>query len=135
MNKTLSYTALALLALALAAFDAAAACVNRFTARTEAPRQVVTLLTGKLTFQDAQRLAALISSKKSPPVEWVTAEGKTIARQFGDLKVVRPMPVSCDGKPSGVVLMASFPTVVKAGKKIFIKLDANTTVAFDQAAE
>ena len=135
MNTTRSYTALALLLLTVASQDASAACVNRFTARTDAPRQVITLLTGKLTFQDAQRLAALITSRKSPPLEWVTAEGKTIARQFGDLKVVRPMPVGCDGKTSGVVMVVSFPTAMKAAKKMFVKLDANTVVGFDQAAE
>jgi hypothetical protein len=133
MIKTRSWTPLAVILLTVTASGASAACVNRFTARTERPRQVITLLTGKLTYEEAQRLSALINSRKSPPLEWVTADGKTIAKQYGDLKIVRPMPVACDGKPSGVVMVASFPTSVKAEKKMFVKLDANTLVAFDQA--
>lgn len=125
-------SAAALLLLALAANPASAACVNRFVARTERPRQIVTLLTGKLTFQEAQALAAAISQKKAPPLEWVTEDGKNVAKQFGDLKVVRPMPVGCDGKTSGVVIVATFGAQLPPSKKMFVKLDPNTTVAFDE---
>ena len=72
-----------------------AACMNKYIFRTEATKQVMTLLTGKLTFQEAQGLAKAINEKKASPFEWVDAGGKTIAKQFGDLKVVRPMPVGC----------------------------------------
>lgn len=119
----------------LVANAASAACVNRFVSRTERPRQVVTLLTGKLTFQEAQALAAAINKKASPPVEWVSDDGKTIAKQFGELKVVRPMPVGCDGKTSGVVMIVTFASSVIPAKKMLVKLDPETTVAFDQQAE
>lgn len=119
----------------LAANAASAACVNRFVNRTERPRQVVTLLTGKLTFQEAQALATSIQAKKSPPLEWVGEDGRSIAKQFGELKVVRPMPVGCDGKTSGVVMIAAFATSVVPSKKMLVKLDPETTVAFDQQAE
>jgi len=125
----------AVLACLLAANIASAACVNRFVSRTERPRQVVTLLTGKLTFQEAQALAASIQKKTSPPIEWVSADGKTISKQFGELKVVRPMPVACDGKSSGVVMIVSFATSLIPSKAMLVKLDAGTTVTFDQQAD
>ncbi|MFL6246285.1 MAG: hypothetical protein ACJ74H_09690 [Thermoanaerobaculia bacterium] len=130
-------TRLALSALAcfLAANAATAACVNRFVSRTERPRQVVTLLTGKLTFQEAQALSASIQKKEAAPLEWVTEDGKPISKQFGELKVVRPMPVACDGKASGVVMIVNFATSVSPQKKMLVKLNADTTVAFEQQAE
>jgi hypothetical protein len=113
----------------------AAVCVNRFVSRTERPRQVVTLLTGMLTFQEAQELARAIKAGQSPPLEWIQENGTTVARQFGDLKVVRPMPVGCEGKTSGVVIIVQFPTGVAPSKKMIVKLDGKTTVAFDQQAD
>jgi hypothetical protein len=125
----------AALALSFAAHTASAACVNRFVSRPEGPRQVVTLLTGKLTFQEAQALAKAIQAKEAPPLEWVGEDGKVLYRQLGELKVVRPMPVGCDNKTSGVVMIVTFPTQIKPSKKLNVKLDANTTVAFEQQAE
>lgn len=124
-----------LLALALSARSASAACVNRFVVRTERPLQIVTLLTGMLTFQEAQELAGAISKKQAPPLEWVREDGKSVAKQYGDLKVVRPMPVGCDGKKSGVVIVASFGSTVPPAKKMFVKLNADTTVAFEAQSE
>ena len=106
--------------------------MNKFLNRPEGPRQVVTFLTGKLTFQEAQKLAADIEARKVPPIEWVDDNGKTIARLFGEIKVVRPMPVGCDGKPSGVVMIANFATVQKPSRVMKVKLDPETTVAFEQ---
>ena len=122
-------------AVLLSAQVASAACVNRFVTRRDGPRQVVTLLTGKLTFQEAQGLAKTIQSKQAPPLEWVDDSGKTVAKQFGELKVVRPMPVGCDGKASGVVVIVTFPTSLVPSKKINVKLDAKSAVTFEQQAE
>ena len=113
----------------------AAQCVNRYVSRSEGSRQVVTLLTGKLTFQEAQALAKAINAKQAPPLEAVNDEGKTLYKQFGELKVVRPMPVGCDGKTSGVVMIVTFPTPIKPPKKLNVKLNPETTVAFEQQAE
>ena len=124
----------ALVALAIADV-ASAACINRFVSRTERPHQIVTLLTGKLTFQEAQALAAAIRAKQSPVLEWVDDAGKTIAKQFGELKVVRPMPVGCDGKTSGVVVIVTFPTGVQPIRKMNVKLNADTLVTFEQQAD
>lgn len=120
---------------ALLAGQAQAACVNRFVSRRERQLQIVTLLTGKITFQEAQELARDIQSRKVPPLEWVDEDGKIIAKQFGELKVVRPMPVGCDGKSSGVVVIASFATANTPTKKMNVKLGAEATVAFEQQAE
>jgi hypothetical protein len=127
--------AIAVLAAALVTDAASAACVNRFVARAERPNQVVTLLTGKLTFQEAQTLAKAIRDRQSAPLEILDDKGKTIARQFGDLKIVRPMPVGCDGKTSGVVMIVSFPLAATPSRKMIVKLDANTTVEFAQQQE
>jgi len=126
--------AVAVLLLA-AQFASGAVCVNRFVSRSEGPRQVVTLLSGKLTFQEAQALAKTIQSRQSPPLEWLDDGGKSIAKQIGELKVVRPMPVGCDGKTSGVVMIATFPTSIIPSKKMTVKLDASTTVVFEQQAQ
>lgn len=107
-------------------------CVNRFVSRTQGPRQIVTLLTGKLTFQEAQDLAKSIQAKQAPPLEWVDDGGKMISKQLGELKIVRPMPVGCDGKSSGVVMIVTFPTAVTPVKKMNVKLDGKTAVPFEQ---
>lgn len=128
----ISSAVLALSLSLLSAHTAAAACVNRFVVRSERPRQIVTLLTGKLTFQEAQALSAAIQKKEAPPLEWIGSDGKTLARQQGELKVVRPMPVGCDGRSSGVIVIAQFGALVAPSKKMLVKLNADTTVAFDE---
>ena len=130
------FAILAVVALFVSASASAATCVNKFLSRSEgAARQVVTLLTGKLTFQEAQEVAKAINSKQAPPLEWIDDKGKTISRQFGELKVVRPMPVGCDGKTSGVVVIATFQTLSQPQGRMVVKLDANTTVTFEQQKE
>lgn len=126
---------LAILAVFIAQSAWPATCVNKFVARRDRMSAIVTLLTGKLTFQEAQELAKSIEAKKAAPIEWVDDSGKTLARQFGELKVVRPMPVGCDGKTSGVVVIVNFVTQNMPAKKMNVKIDANTTVAFEQQSE
>ena len=106
----------------------AVTCVNKFLRRSEGAKQVVTLLTGKLTFQEAQERA------KSGPIEWVDDKGRTLAKSV-ELKVVRPMPVGCDGKTSGVVMVATFVSIQPPSKKMNLKLSGDTTVTFDEQAE
>ena len=120
----------------LAVGDASAAsCINRFVGRSDGPKQVITLLTGHLTFQEAQTLAAAINGRQAPPLEWVDDKGKLIAKQYGELKVVRPMPVGCEGKKSGVVLSATFATVNQPQKKMNLKLNPDTTIEFEEQAQ
>ena len=106
--------------------------MNKFLSRTEGTRQVVTLLTGKLTFQEAQKLSADIDERKAPPLQWVDDNGKTIAKQFGELKIVRPMPVGCDDKPSGVIMIATFATVQKPSRLMKVKLGSESPIDFEQ---
>lgn len=120
---------------ALVSFHASAACINRFTRRVEGSRNIVTLLTGELTFQSAQALAAAIRDGKATPIEWVDDTGKVIARQFGDLKVVRPMPVACSGNSSGVIMIAVFPSAQTPSRRMLVKLEENKVVAFDEQPE
>jgi hypothetical protein len=121
-----------LLALALAPSIAHAACLNKFVRRTEGARQVMTLLTGKLTFAEAEALSKAIAAKQAPPIEWVDDGGKTIAKQLGDIKAVRPMPVACEPKTSGSVINVIFQSAMPPAKKMRIKLDANTIVDFEE---
>ena len=121
--------------LVLVAGGANAACVNKFTSRTDGPRHIVTFLTGKLTFQSALALAAAIRDHKAAPLEWVDSSGKSIARQFGDLKIVRPMPVGCDDNTSGVIMIAVFPSAQPPSHKMLVKLGGNNVIAFDEQAE
>jgi|SRR5687768_10793348 len=114
------------------AASAEAACMNKFLSRTEGTRQVVTLLTGKLTFQEAQKLSADIDERKAPPLQWVDDNGKTIAKQFGELKIVRPMPVGCDDKPSGVIMIATFATLQKPSRLMKVKLGSESPIDFEQ---
>lgn len=113
----------------------AAPCINKFTRRSDGARQNLTLLTGKLTFQTAQQLAAAIRQRKAEPLEWVDESGKTIGRQFGELKIIRPMPVACDANSSGVIMTVTFASANPPSRKIFVKFDSKTTVAFDEQAE
>lgn len=120
----------------LVAISAESACVNRFIAvRGQGNLQNVTLLTGKLNFGEAQQLAAAIRDKKANPIEWVDDSGKRIAQQWGELKVIRPMPVGCDGNSSGVIMTVSFPSAATPTKKMLLKLREKTVVVFDQQPE
>jgi hypothetical protein len=119
----------------LAAQPLHAACMNKFLRRTEGTRQIITFLTGKLTFEEAKALAAAIEQRKSPPLTWIDDKGREVAKQFGELKIVRPMPVGCDGRASGVVLVATFPTPNAPARKMTVKLDASTTVDFEESAQ
>lgn len=114
------------------AAEASANCRNNFLNRSEGPRQVVTLLTGKLTFQEAQALARAIATKEKAPIQWIDDGGKPLAHQFGEVKVVRPMPVRCDDKPSGVIMIVTFATVQKPARKMVVKFDDRTTVEFEE---
>ena len=112
--------------------SAHAACVNKFIYRQDGPTLRLTLLTGKLTFQEAKDLAKAISEKKADPIEWIDDKGKTIAKQNGDLQVLRPMPVGCDEKPSGSVITISFFRNVPPASKVTIKLAADNIVTFEE---
>ena len=112
----------------LLASSASAACVNKFMTRSDGSRQIITFLTGKLTFEEAQALAAGINQRKAEPIEWVDDKGKTVAKQHGELKIVRPMPVGCDGKHSGVIMIATFPSIQKPTKKMNVKLEPKAVV-------
>jgi hypothetical protein len=111
----------------------AASCVNKYVAQkgSNNNKLTMTLLTGMLTFTDAKALAAAIEAGDHAPLSWVTDDGKVIAQQIGELKVVRPMPVSCEGKSSGVVVQASFLAVRTPGKIVKIVFDPDKTIAFE----
>lgn len=104
----------------------AAVCVNRFLSHSEGSKQVVTLLTGKVSFQEAQEL-----SRQRASVAWVDESGKVVAVCV-ELRALRPMPVGCDGKTSGVVMLATFLTMRQPSKKMIVKLGAVGAVDFEE---
>jgi len=105
-----------------------AACMNKFVSRTEGNRKIITLLTGSITFQEAQELAKSVQSKKAV-VEWQDDKGKPIA-SAAEFQAVRPMPVACGDKPSGAVINVVFLTFASPSKSMSIKLGDVTTVMF-----
>jgi len=125
-------TIVALTAALLSETAAHAACVNRFTQRPAGRGHVITLLTGKLTYQAAKDLSVAIRDGKASPIEWVSESGKALGTQFGNLQVLKPMPVSCDSSPSGVVMAITFVGGSSPARKILIKFDSNTTVVFEE---
>jgi len=135
MTKATFIAVIVVALLAGVAPPANAECMNKFVYRSEGAKQHVTLLTGKLTFQEALVLSKAIAERKSQPIEWVDDKGKVVARQLGELKAVRPMPVGCDDKASGVVLNAVFVTLVPPSKKMIVKFDGTTTVQFEEQAK
>jgi hypothetical protein len=116
----------------LLASEASAACVNRFTRRTDGPRQIVTLLTGKMTFQEAQALAAAIQDRRAEPIDWIDDNGRTLGQQYGELKVVRPMPVACDDKESGVIMIVTFATIQVPVRRMNVRLEPDMIVQFEE---
>jgi hypothetical protein len=115
-----------------ATHQATAACVNKYIAVKDGPKYTLTILTGKLSYQEAYELAQAVNKQTAPPAEWVDEKGKTIAKQVGEMKIVRPMPVSCDGKPMGVVLTTAFVAPRPPSGKIFIKFDEKNTVELEE---
>lgn len=114
----------------------AAPCINRFVQRREsAGRWVITLLTGHLTFQEAQTLSREIDAKRAAPVEWVDAKGNALATQFGPMRVMRPMPVACDTKPSGVIVVVTFLAARPPLDKMIVKFTPNNVVEFEEQKE
>jgi len=117
--------------LGLAATSARAACVNKYVARSEGNKKILTLLTGKLTFPEAQELAKAVTAKNAAPIEWVDEGGNTIATSV-QVQAVRPMPVACDDKPSGSVLNVTFLTFSTPSGGVTIKFSEELLVYFDE---
>lgn len=108
-----------------------ATCVNKYVARTEGNKKILTLLTGRITFAEAKDLAKAIVSKTAPPVEWVDEGGNAIATSV-QVQAVRPMPVACDDKPSGSVINVTFLTFTNPSGGLTIKFSEELLVYFDQ---
>ncbi len=124
--------ALAFLALtALLTSPAAAACVNKYVHEKDGPRVRFTLLTGTMTYDEAKALGEAIASGDSDPVAWLSTEDDdVVARQYGQIRVLRPMPVACGDSPSGVVLEVEFATFTNPGAVVRIHFDDERVVDF-----
>lgn len=128
MNRTIPFAMTFSLSLVLAG-AAEAACVNRYVARTERQARInLTIITGKLTFAEAEKLAG----SKDMVVEWTDSTGKLIAKPLPGTRAVRPMPVACDDKPSGSVLSMTFLRPSPPTGTIYLRLGEGDPVAFEQ---
>lgn len=113
--------------------SASAACMNKYISQKEpGSRYLVTILTGKLSYPEAYDLTQAVNERKAAPPEWVDEKGKTIAKHIGEMKLIRPMPVACDGKTSGVVLTTTFLLLRPLSGRIYIKFDEKTTVPLEE---
>ena len=112
-----------------------AGCVNRYIAQKDGSKVVITVLTGKLTYAEAYGLAQAVNAKTVAPPEWVEEKGKMIAKVLGDLKVIRPMPIACDEKTSGVVMSMTFLATRAPSGKMFLKIDDKTTIALEEQTQ
>jgi hypothetical protein len=111
---------------------ASAACVNKYIAQRDGSRYILTVLTGKLSYPEAYSLAVKVNNHTVPPPAWVDEKGKTIAKHIGEFKIIRPMPVACDERTSGVVLSTNFLSTRAPAGRIYIKFDDTTTIALEQ---
>ncbi|MGK2858358.1 MAG: hypothetical protein ACSLFQ_14250 [Thermoanaerobaculia bacterium] len=108
--------------------SAYAACMNKFVARTEGNKKIFTLLTGSITFQEAQELAKIVQARKAS-IDWLDDKGKVVS-SAAEFQPMRPMPVACGDKPSGAVINVVFLTFASPAKMMTIKLGDVTTVDF-----
>jgi len=131
MKRNTSVVVLLSVAMMFLSESVHAACMNKYVARAEGNKKILTLLTGKLTFAEAQELAKAVSAKSRPPLAWVDEGGKTIAESSA-VEAVRPMPVACDDKPSGSVINVTFLTFATPGKGLMIKFSEDLIVYFDE---
>jgi hypothetical protein len=111
---------------------ASAACTNKYIAQKDGARYILTILTGKLSYPEAYSLAIRVNNRTAPPPAWVDEKGKTIAKHIGELKIIRPMPVACDDKTSGVVLTTNFLVARPPSGRIYIKFSDTTTVLLQE---
>ncbi len=132
MSRKLFAFAAALVITSTMVGSAHAACVNKYVARSEGNnKKILTLLTGKLTFDEAKELGRKLGTKSSPPVEWVDEGGNVVASSV-QFQAVRPMPVACDDKPSGSVINVTFLTFTTPAGGITIKFSEDLIVYFDE---
>ncbi len=110
-----------------------AACMNKFVSRSDGSKKIVTLLTGSLTFQEAQELGKNVTAKKGT-VEWIDDKGKAIAAA-AEFQAVRPMPVACGDKPSGAVVNVVFLTFANPSKSLIVKFPDGASVTFEEQAK
>ena len=116
---------------ALTAASAEASCVNKYVSSQQGVKVSLTLLTGKLTFQEAKELAKAINDNKAQPVEWLDAKGAVVARS-SSVDAVRPMPVGCDGKSSGSVLSVVFLRNAPPAGPLTLRITGENVVTFEQ---
>lgn len=101
--------------------SAFAECANRYLFRREGANLVLTLYTGNLNYEEAQALRQSIMSGKEKPLQWVTTEGRVVATQQGELRVVRPMAGGCSGRTSAVILALTFVVAEEPAGTMLLK--------------
>ena len=109
-----------------------ASTMIKYIAQKDGARYILTVLTGKLSYPEAFALASAVNNRTAPPPLWVDEKGKTISKHIGELKIIRPMPVACDDKTSGVVMTMNFLVARPPSGRIYIKFSDTTTVPLQE---
>lgn len=132
MKSSLTVVSLFAAASMLFAAAAEAACVNKYVYRRDSRGRItLTLVTGKLTFAEAQKLVADFEAKKADIV-WTDSEGKTIVSALPGAAAQRPMPVGCDGRTSGAAMAISFLRPTAPSGTIHLRFGDGAVVAFEE---
>lgn len=127
-NKLLALLACVLTIIVLTG-DARATCLNRFVVQSQNNKRILTLLTGELTFSEAKELARALQAKEVAAIEWIDASDKVIVAS-SKFSAVRPMPVSCGERSSGVVATLELLTFSTPSKTMRLKLPDGRKVTF-----
>lgn len=130
--KSLTIVSLVAATSILSAAAAEAACVNKYVYRKDSRGRIaLTLVTGKLTFAEAQKLVADIEAKKAEIV-WTDSQGKAIVSALPGAAAQRPMPVGCDGRTSGSAIAVSFLRPSVPSGNIYLKFGDGDVVEFEE---
>jgi hypothetical protein len=130
-RKTLLCAATLLLATLLTASDAHAACLNKFVVQSQNNKRIVTLLTGEITFVEAKELSRALKAKEAGVIEWLDPRDQVIVAASG-FDVVRPMPVACGDRKSGVVATIELVTFATPSKTMRLRFPDGRTVTFTE---
>lgn len=113
--------------------SAHAACVNKYVHRMDGKKVTLTVITGTLTFAEAQKLASDVAAGKAT-IEWTDKDGSAPMKVLPGAAAVRPMPVACGDRKSGSVISMSFLRISPPKGTIYLKLGSDEIVAVEQQA-
>ena len=132
MKSALIVPSLLTAAAMLTASAVEAACVNRYIHRKDSRGRIaLTVVTGKLTFTEAQKLAADVDANKAT-ITWTDRDGKPIVTALPGVQAQRPMPVGCDGRASGAAMAINFLRPTPPAGNIYLRFGDGEVVELEE---